>query len=166
MLGKAKQAQKANSLENAYETVMVNPLNLTGLLYLNTHQQQQSTQTNPLMLYSSIYKKEQVAQFNQEAITKLGSPIAQINAISSCTAAARADDTESLDAIVFMAKRAKFMLTNNLWQQVGLCNSARGTVESLLYPEGQKSPNLPIGIMVNFPNYRDTQSPIVFLYHQ
>ena len=46
------------------------------------------------------------------------------------------------------------MLTSNLWQQVGLCNGATGTIDSLLYAEGHKPPNLPIAIMVNFPNYR------------
>jgi ATP-dependent DNA helicase PIF1 len=52
-----------------------------------------------------------------------------------------------------MAKGAKVMLTNNLWQQVGLCNGTRGTVDNLLYAEGQKPPSLPIAIIVDFPDY-------------
>ena len=63
------------------------------------------------------------------------------------------------------------MLTNNLWQQVGLCNGARGIVESLLYLEGQKPPNLPIAMAWSTSKITEVHhlflpSPIVFLYHQ
>ena len=71
-----------------------------------------------------FYKKEDVAQYNHEAVTKLGTPIARINALHSCAAAAstKSDDAGGLDPVVFMAKGVKVMLTSNLWQQVGLCN--------------------------------------------
>ena len=124
------------------------------------------------------YKKEQVAQYNHEAITKLGSPIAQINAIHSCAAAtsAKSDNAGGLEPVIFMAKGSRVMLTSNLWQQVGLCNGTRGLIEDLLYTHGHKPPNLPIAILVNFPDYSDPpfiQSkpkcipvpPIVFEWH-
>ena len=108
--------------------------------------------TNAIRLF---YKKENVAKYNYDAITKLGSPVARINAIHSCAAAAstKSDDAGGLEPIVFMAKGAQVMLTNNLWQQVGLCNGARGTTDSLLYGEGHKPPGLSIAILVNFPDY-------------
>ena len=102
-----------------------------------------------------FYKKEDVAQCNHEAVTKLGTPIARINALHSCVAAAstKSDDAGGLDSVIFMAKGAKVMLTSNLWQQVGLCNGTRGTISDLLYAQGHKPPNLPIAILVNFPDY-------------
>ena len=89
-------------------------------------------------------------------VTKLGKPIARINAIHSCAAAASAksDDAGGLEPVVSMAKGAKVMLTSNLWHQVGLCNGTTGTIDSLLYCQGHKLPHLPIAIMVNFPDYR------------
>ena len=102
-----------------------------------------------------FYTKENVAIYNHEAIANLGSPIAKINAIHSCTAAAATttDDAGGLEPVVFMATGAKVMLTSNLWQQVGLCNGTAGIIDSLLYAEGQKPPNLPIAVLVNFPDY-------------
>ena len=52
-----------------------------------------------------------------------------------------------------MAKGANVMLTSNIWQQVGLCNGARGTIDSLLYGEGNKPPSLPIAILVTLQDY-------------
>ena len=74
------------------------------------------------------------------------------------------------------AKGAKVMLTNNLWQQVGLCNGAMGTIDCLLYNEGHKPPNLPIATLVHFPHYTGPPfmlskpqcvpiPPIVFEWH-
>ena len=68
-------------------------------------------------------------------------------------ASAKSDDAGGLEAVIFMAEGAQVMLTSNLWQQVGLCNGTKGTVESLLYAEGHKPPNLPTAILVNFPEY-------------
>lgn len=108
--------------------------------------------TNSIHLY---YKKDGVAQYNYEAIIKLGTPIARINALHSCATAAstKTDDAGGLEPVVFMTKGAKVMLTSNLWQQVGLCNGAQGTVTDLLYAQGHKPPSLPIAILVNFPDY-------------
>ena len=125
-----------------------------------------------------FYKKEHVAEYNYEAITKLGTPIARINAIHSCTAAAMAksDEAGGLEPVIFIAKRAKVMLTSNLWQQVGLCNGATGIVNNVLYAEGHQPPNLPIAILINFFNYTGPPfipekpkcvpiPPIVFEWH-
>ena len=45
------------------------------------------------------------------------------------------------------------MLTANIWQEVGLCNGAAGTVHQLLYQDDHKPPDLPIAVLVNFDNY-------------
>ena len=99
-----------------------------------------------------FYTKE---QYNHEAITKLTSSIARINAINSSAKAASAtsDDAGGLQPVVFMAKGAKVMLTSNLRQQAGLYNGTRGTVDNILYAEGQKPPSVPIAITVDFPDY-------------
>lgn len=113
-------------------------------------------------------------------ITKLESSIARINAIRSCaaTTSAKSNNAGGLEPVIFMAKGSRVMLTSNLWQQVGLCNdnSLRGLREDLLYTHGHKPPDLPIAILVNFPDYSGPpfiQSkpkcipvpPIVFEWH-
>lgn len=142
---------------------MVIQQKMIGTHYFNTHQQLQLIHMNLQMLPVSftkrkMWQKEDVAKYNYEAVHKLETPIARINAIHSCTtaAAAKSDDAGGLEPVVFMAKGAQVMLTSNLWQRVGLCNGARGTIDSILYPLGHKPPNLPIAIMVNFPHYMGT----------
>jgi ATP-dependent exoDNAse (exonuclease V) alpha subunit len=102
-----------------------------------------------------FYKKEDVNRFNIEKLTQLPAPTARIAAIHSSSEAAKAkqDDAGGLEAVVHLAKGAKVMLTSNLWQQTGLCNGAIGVIDEILYAEGQKPPNLPIAVTVNFPEY-------------
>ena len=86
---------------------------------------------------------------------QLSSPIAQIKAIHSSSEAAKAksDDACGLEPVVYLAKDAKVMLTGNIWQKTGLCNGAIGTIQGILYAEGQKPPDLPIVVTVNFTQY-------------
>ena len=108
--------------------------------------------THAIHLY---YKKDEVATYNHEAITKLGNPIARVNAIHSCATAATAksDEAGGLEPVLFIAKGAKVMLTSNLWQQAGLCNGTTGIIDNILYAQGQQPPNLPIAVLINFPQY-------------
>lgn len=78
-----------------------------------------------------------------------------MNAIHSSAAAAAAqpDEAGGLDPILFLANGAKVMLTANLWPEVGLCNGASGTVVSILFTEDQRSPCLPIAVIVRFDVY-------------
>lgn len=46
------------------------------------------------------------------------------------------------------------MLTMNLWPAVGLRNGATGTVVDFIYQNNQKSPDLPIVVVVKFDIYR------------
>ena len=59
-----------------------------------------------------LQKKEHVAKYNYEAITKLGTPIARINTIHSCTA--KSDEAGGLQPVIFIAKRAKVMAYKQL----------------------------------------------------
>ena len=45
------------------------------------------------------------------------------------------------------------MLTANLWQEVGLCNGAAGTVYNILYLANHHPPDLPIAVVVDFDTY-------------
>ena len=78
-----------------------------------------------------------------------------IKAIHNCTTAAlpKPNDAGGLYPAIFVAEGALVMLTANLWQQVGLCNSVAGTIHSILYGESQSPPDLPIAIMVCFEHY-------------
>ena len=102
-----------------------------------------------------LYYKKDVAQYNHKAITQLGTPIARVNAIHSCTAvaSAKSDEVGGLKPVIFIAVGAEIMLTKNLWQQTGLCNGATGTIDNILYASNQKPPNLPIAVLINFHQY-------------
>ena len=99
-----------------------------------------------------FYSNEQVANYNHEQLTKLGHPIAHINARHSSAFAKKisSDDTSGLEPVVFLAKGARVMLTMNLWSSVGLCNGAN----DIIYQNNHQPPDLPITVIVEFENYR------------
>ena len=103
-----------------------------------------------------FYSNEQVGNYNHEQLTKLGLPIAHINALHSSAVAKKisSDDMSGLEPVVFLAKGARVMLTMNLWSCVGLCNGATGTVVDIIYQNNYQPPDLPIAVMVEFENYR------------
>ena len=103
-----------------------------------------------------FYSNEQVGNYNHEQLTKLGLPIAHINALHSAAVAKKisSDDMSGLEPVVFLAKGARVMLTMNLWSCVGLCNGATGTVVDIIYQNNYQPPDLPIAVMVEFENYR------------
>ena len=102
-----------------------------------------------------FYDKASVAEYNVHKLHNLQTPVARINAIHSNTAASSAnpDDAGGLHPVVFLAAQARVMLTANIWQEVGLCNGAGGTVYQLLYQANHKPPDLPIAVLVDFDNY-------------
>ena len=102
-----------------------------------------------------FYDKESVTRYNFDKLSKLGSPIATINArhSSSAAASAKSDDAGGLHPVVFLAEGAEVMLTANLWQEAGLCNGAPGIVRHFIYQDGHAPPDLPIAVLVEFPNY-------------
>lgn len=97
------------------------------------------------------YHKKKVAELNLEKLKRLNKPIAVIKARHSRGAhAISSDNMGGLEAVVYLAKGAKVMLTMNLWTDVGLCNGALGTVIDFIYSEGQQPPCLPICVLVQF----------------
>ena len=105
--------------------------------------------TDAVRLY---YDRESTAVFNVEKFHSLGMPVATIKAVDSSSAAASAkpDDAGGLYPIVHLAKGARVMLTANLWQQVGLCNGAAGTVYGFMYAEGHAPPT---SVLIDFDKY-------------
>ena len=101
-----------------------------------------------------FYDKASVAEYNLK-LYSLKTPIARICAIHSSNEASKAapDDAGGLYPVLLLDPQARVMLTSNIWQQVGLCNGAAGTVYQLLYQTDNKPPDLPIAVLVNFDNY-------------
>ena len=102
-----------------------------------------------------FFGNEDVARYNHEKLTNLAQPIAQINAHHSTSHARKIDSDQicGLEPTIFLGKNASVMLTMNLWTEVGLRNGANGTVVDLIYVENTCPPDLPVAIMVHFPNY-------------
>ena len=102
-----------------------------------------------------FYDKESVAHYNMTKLQSLSEPVARINTIHSCviSATAKPDDAGGLHPVVFLAVGARVIRTSNLWQEVGLCNGAAGTVHQILYHEGHRPPDLPISVIVDFDEY-------------
>ena len=103
-----------------------------------------------------FFDKKSVAEYNYEKLQSLKVPIARISAKHSgpSAQAAKSDDAGGLEPEIFLANGADVMLTSNLWQQVGLCNGAFGTVMEILYAADSAPPCLPIAVLVTFPHYK------------
>ena len=98
------------------------------------------------------FGNEKVAQENYNQLVNLNQPIIQIDAQHNSTKAkhASADDMGGLEPTIYLSKKARVMLTRNLWTEVGLCNGAMGTVVDIIYAEAHQPPVLPIAIIVQF----------------
>ncbi len=114
-----------------------------------------------------------VAEYNVEKLRTNSQPVARIEAIHSGPRASRipASDAGGLEPVIFLACKARVMLTANLWVQVGLVNGALGTVVSICYDGADQSPpSLPVAVTVKFdfytgPTLADGTVPIVPLRH-
>lgn len=98
------------------------------------------------------FGNEKVAQENYKQLKNLNQPIIQINAQHNSTKAklVSADDMGGLEPTKYLSKKARVMLTRNLWTEVGLCNGAMGTVVDIIYAKGHRPPVQPIAIIVQF----------------
>lgn len=108
--------------------------------------------TDAIRLY---YDKASVAEYNLYKLQSIGTPIARINAIHSDSMASSAtpEDAGGLHPVLLLATQSSVMLTANIWQEVGLCNGASGTIQHFLYSANHRPPDLPIAILVDFDNY-------------
>lgn len=72
--------------------------------------------------------------------------------IDSAASSASPEDAGGLHPVL-LAAQSRVMLTANIWQEVGLCNGASGTIQHLLYNDNHRPPHLPVAILVEFDNY-------------
>ena len=128
---------------------------MIGKCCLNALPSRLKTVMSSLMPLDSFTTKPSVAEYNFQKLYSLHIPVARLNAIHSNSAASSVNpnDAGGLHPVVFLASQALVMLTANIWQEVGLCNGAAGTVHQLLYQADHKPPNLPIAILVDFDTY-------------
>ena len=101
------------------------------------------------------YSNEQVAKYNYEHLVNLEEPIAIIHCRHSSKKAKFISSQEmlGLEAVLYICKGARVMLTMNLWPSVGLCNETTGIVVDIIYAANHQTPGLPIAVIVKFDNY-------------
>ena len=55
-----------------------------------------------------------------------------------------------LETTVYLARKARVMLTRNLWTSVGLCNGTMGTVTHITFAQNQRPPMPPFAVIGQF----------------
>ena len=98
------------------------------------------------------FGNEKVAKDNFIRLKQLGENIFEIKANHSNPAAKQlsAEEMGGLEPTIYLSKKARVMLTRNLWTKAGLCNGAMGTVHHIIFPENHTPSMLPIAIIVQF----------------
>lgn len=103
-------------------------------------------------------RKVDSVQFNQLGLERTGNPILVTKALNSDSKAAQfpSDKAGGLVNTLPIAKQCKIVLTANLWPEAGLVNGSRGTVEYIIFREGQVPPAtvLPALLICRFPGYK------------
>ena len=99
--------------------------------------------------------KRDMLEFNLYHLKRTGHPIARLKAENSQGASAfNADHAQGLNNRVYLSRGAKVVLTSNLWTAAKLVNGSQGTVEFLVFKEGNHpSTNLPDLVICKFPEY-------------
>ncbi|KAG7403319.1 ATP-dependent DNA helicase pif1 [Fusarium oxysporum f. sp. rapae] len=100
--------------------------------------------------------KDRVNEYNHYHLDRLGRPVVQVKAknVGPGAAAAPDDKAGNLAKQIPICIGARLMLTSNLWQPVGLCNGARGTVYDIGWaPEADPIQDPPCVIMMEFDKY-------------
>ncbi|KAL9958052.1 hypothetical protein ACROYT_G035018 [Oculina patagonica] len=98
------------------------------------------------------FGNEKVAKDNFARLKQLGEKIFEIKANHSNPKAKKlsAEEMGGLEPTIHLSKKAKVMLTRNLWTKAGLCNGAMGTVRHIIVAENHAPSMLPIAIIVQF----------------
>ncbi|GKU08687.1 unnamed protein product, partial [Fusarium langsethiae] len=100
--------------------------------------------------------KDRVNEYNHYRLDRLGRPVVQVKAknVGPGAAAAPDDKAGNLAKQILICIGARLMLTSNLWQPVGLCNGARGTVYDIGWaPGADPIQDPPCVIMMEFDKY-------------
>ncbi|KAF5132980.1 ATP-dependent DNA helicase PIF1 [Metarhizium anisopliae] len=108
---------------------------------------------NALRVYAT---KDRVNEYNHYHLDRLGRPVMQVKAknVGPGAAAAPDDKAGNLAKQIPICIGARLMLTSNLWQPVGLCNGARGTVYDIGWAPGTDPvQDPPCVIMMEFDKY-------------
>ncbi|KJZ68390.1 hypothetical protein HIM_12221 [Hirsutella minnesotensis 3608] len=108
---------------------------------------------NSLRVYAT---KDRVNEYNHYHLDRLGRPVIQVIAknVGPGAAAAPDDKAGNLAKQIPVCIGARLMLTSNLWQPVGLCNGARGTVYDIAWaPGADPMRDPPCVIMREFDKY-------------
>ncbi|KAF5128357.1 hypothetical protein E5D57_009296 [Metarhizium anisopliae] len=108
---------------------------------------------NALRVYTT---KDRVNEYNHYHLDRLSRPVIQVKAknVGLGAAAAPDDKAGNLAKQIPMCIGTRLMLTSNLWQPVGLCNGARGTVYDIGWaPGADPVQDPPCVIMMEFDKY-------------
>lgn len=126
---------------------------LSGRVQAKLDDQEVATFADALRVYAT---KDRVNEYNHYHLDRLSRPVIQVIAtnVGSGAAAAPDDKAGNLAKQVPVCIGARLMLTCNLWQQVGLCNGARGTVYDIGWaPGADPVRDQPCVIMMEFDKY-------------
>ena len=83
----------------------------------------------------------------------VGNPIVQINASHTGGrghAATSSNQSGGLEKRMYLCEGASVLLTSNIWQIVGLCNGATGTVIDIIYDSVNDAHGVPACVVVDF----------------
>ncbi|KAK4068341.1 hypothetical protein Purlil1_13812 [Purpureocillium lilacinum] len=126
---------------------------LSGRVQAKLDDQEVAKFADALRVYAT---KDRVNEYNHYHLDRLSRPVVQVIATNVGPGAAAAPDDKAGN----LAKQfpvcigARLMLTCNLWQQVGLCNGARGTVYDIGWaPGADPIRDQPCAIMMEFDKY-------------
>ena len=96
---------------------------------------------------------KEVAKRNIQCLKNVGNPIVQINASHTGRGhAATSNQAGGLEKRTYLCEGASVLLTSNIWQIVGLCNGATGTVVDIIYHSDNDAPGVPACVIVDFGN--------------
>ncbi|KJK78206.1 hypothetical protein H634G_06379 [Metarhizium anisopliae BRIP 53293] len=126
---------------------------LSGRVQAKLDDQEVARFADALRVYTT---KDRVNEYNHYHLDRLSRPVVQVIATNVGPGAAAAPDDKAgnLAKQVPVCIGARLMLTCNLWQQVGLCNGARGTVYDIGWaPGADPVRDQPCAIMMEFDKY-------------
>ena len=93
--------------------------------------------------------KDRVNEYNHYHLDRLGRSVIPVKAknVGPGAAAAPDDKAGNLAKQIPICIGARLMLTSNLWQAVGLCNGARGTVYDIGWAPGAETPSKTLPVL-------------------